>query len=229
MTRQFQRTVWPEDTVERIENFRKMNASWAEIATDFGCSVATVRNKAVSLGLFQPSPPRKFSPEEDAVIRADYATYVPVDETARKLNRSSGVIRQRLFHHHRDLLNSTRTGRGTRALKRYGIALLDQGATPDEAAAAVRTKLMAAKAVARVAAINASESRRDRMLTAMKEQIANGKPRNEAIFEARSYGCTLQEIASCFDITRERVRQICDAMAFEIAVRQQQPSQERVA
>lgn len=38
-----------------------------------------------------------FTPEEDDIIRKDYAAYVPIREIARKLGRSKSGVHQRTF------------------------------------------------------------------------------------------------------------------------------------
>jgi DNA-directed RNA polymerase sigma subunit (sigma70/sigma32) len=49
----------------------------------------------------------------------------------------------------------------------------------------------------------------------MLEQIAGGRERDAAVFEARALGATLEDIGRAIGVTRERVRQICDHDAFK--------------
>jgi hypothetical protein len=213
MTGKFKRSVWPEDTARRIQDARTLGASWQVIADGFGCSMPTVRAKAIELGLHAPRQNRRFTAEDDAILRADYVSNADLEVTAKKIGCSYGVLCQRLYHHHKDILGG-RTPQGTKAIKKYGLKLLEHGSTPTEASQNIKAKIVAAKAAARVAALNAKERHNNQIIETMVSQVASGKDRNAAIFEARALGATLERIASCFDITRERIRQICDAEAF---------------
>ena len=51
----------------------------------------------------------------------------------------------------------------------------------------------------------------------MLEQIAGGRERNAAVFEARALGARLAEIGRAIGVTRERVQQICDRHSFKAA------------
>ena len=51
----------------------------------------------------------------------------------------------------------------------------------------------------------------------MLEQIAGGRERDAAVFEARALGAALDDIGRAIGVTRERVRQICDHYAFKTA------------
>jgi hypothetical protein len=210
-------TVWPADAAERITVARERGMSFEAIAKEFGVSFATVRNKAIALGIHRAVARRRFTPEEDQIIRADYLAHVDIEVTAAKLGRSWGSVRQRIFHHMKDLLKQGRTPRSWRALRRYGASMLDHGATPDEAALKVKEIVAAAKAQARAAALEAKARRRQERIDLMLEQIATGRDRDLAIFDARALGATLEEIGRAIGVTRERVRQICDQHAFKAA------------
>ena len=218
MKEKFQRAKWPEDTAERIMDMRQMGASWLAIAKSFGVDQKSIRSKAIKLGLLVPRKNRRFTASDDVIIRADYLSQADLQETARKIGCSYGVLRQRIFHQHKDLLKTVRTPASSKAIKRYGMELLEHGSTPQEAAKAIREKVVAAQAAARLAALKAKNRRREEIVSMMLEQVRMGKPRDEAIFEARSLGVTLEQIAGCFDLTRERIRQICDAEAFRKAI-----------
>jgi hypothetical protein len=161
---------------------------------------------------------RRFTPEDDAVLRADYLANVDLYLTAAKIGCSEGVLRQRIYHFHPDIVNTGRTAAGTKALKRYGQGLLQHGATPDEAAANLRQSIIEARTAAKVSAVTARINKKNQALDEMVAAIEGGKDRNEAIFEARMLSIGLEDIASRFGITRERVRQICDKVAFDKAV-----------
>jgi len=217
MTEQFSGATWPDDTAERIRAARQGGASFETIAKDFGVSFAAVRNKAIALGVHTAAPRRRFTPEEDQIIRADYLAHVDVAVTAAKLGRSWGAVRQRIFHYMKDLLKQGRTPRSWRVLRRYGSSMLDHGSSPDEAALKIKEIVTAAKAQARAAALEAKARRRQERIDLMLEQIAGGRERDAAVFEARALGAALEDIGRAIGVTRERVRQICDHYAFKSA------------
>jgi hypothetical protein len=211
------RAQWPVDTAQRIKAARDRGASFEAIARDFGVSLAAIRNKAIALGVHTTLPRRRFTPEEDRIIRADYLAHVDVGVTAAKLGRSWGAVRQRIFHHMKDLLKQGRTPRSWRVLRRYGPSMLEHGNTPDEAARKVKELVAVAEGHARAAALEARAKRRQERIDLMLEQIAGGRERDAAVFEARVLGAAFEEIGRAVGLTRERVRQICDQYAFKTA------------
>ena len=211
------RPAWPLDTAERIRAARGRGASFEAIAQEFGVSFTALRNKAIALGIHTDVPRRRFSPEEDGMIRADYLAHVDVAVTAAKLGRSRGAVRQRIFHHMKDMLNQGRTPRSWRALRQFGSLMLEHGASPDEAALKLKEMMTAAQAQARAAALEAKARRRQERIELMLEQIAGGRERDAAVFEARALGVALEDIGRAIGVTRERVRQICDQYAFKAA------------
>jgi hypothetical protein len=211
---------WPADTAARIAAARERGASFETIAEDFGVRPAALRNKAIALGVHKAVPRRLFTPDEDRIIRADYLAHVDIAVTAEKLGRSWGAVRQRIFHHMKDLLKQGRTTRSWRALRQYGSSMLEHGASPDEAALKIKELVMAAKAKARAAALEAKARRKQERIDLMLEQIAGGRERDAAVFEARSLGAALDDIGRAIGVTRERVRQICDQYAFNAATDQ---------
>lgn len=117
----------------------------------------------------------------------------------------------------KDLLKQGRTPRSWRTLRQYGSSMLAHGASPDEAALKVREMVKTAKAQARAAALEAKARRRQERIDLMLEQIAGGRERDAAVFEARAHGAGLEDIGRAIGVTRERVRQICDSYAFKAA------------
>jgi DNA-directed RNA polymerase sigma subunit (sigma70/sigma32) len=71
----------------------------------------------------------------------------------------------------------------------------------------VSAAIAQARAAAREAKTRWRQERIDRML----EQIAGGRERDAAVFEARALGAALEDIGRAIGVTRERVRQICAA------------------
>lgn len=187
------------------------------IAKEFGVSPAILRNKAIALGVHIAVPRRRFTPDEDRIIRADYLAHVDITVTAAKLGRSRGAVQQRIFHYMKDLLNQGRTPRSWRVLRQYGTSMLEHGSTPDEAARKVKELVSAAQAQARAAALEARARRRQERVDLMLEQIAGGRERDAAVFEARALGAPLEDIGRAIGVTRERARQICNQFAFKTA------------
>lgn len=212
-----QRCVWPDDTFERVQAALLERKKMREIAEEFGVSVMTMGVKVRSMGFKNPRKPNRFTPEDDAVLRADWIAMVDLNETAVKLGRSFGTCRQRLLNAHKDILKGERTSRVSQAVKQFGVGILANGQTMDEAVTRARKIIIQAKADARVRAIQAKAAFQDRLLTEMKHQIDGGKDRNEAIFECRAGGVSLERIGQHFGVTRERIRQICDETAYRLA------------
>lgn len=213
----FSRADWPSDTAARIQKMLDDGCTWYEIASSFGVSYQAVRYRAMVLGVFKLRN-RFFTAEEDAVIRQGYLDNEDLDIVAARVGRTRGDIYQRILRKFPEILNTVRSPKVSRAVKRYGRDVLELGATPQEAAEVVKQRVIAASAAARVAAMQAKARRRAEAVALMMEKIAKGMDRNRAMFEARMLGLPLENIAACFDITRERVRQICDAMAFKDAM-----------
>jgi hypothetical protein len=215
--RAIQRASWPPDTAQRIKAARDRGASFETIAKEFSASSVAIRNKAIALGVHAAVPRRRFRPDEDRIIRADYLAHVDIAVTAAKLGRSRGAVRQRIFHYMKDLLKQGRTPRSWRVLRQYGTSMLDHGSTPDDAARKVRELVTAAQAQARTAALEARARRRQERIDLMLEQIAGGRERDAAVFEARALGASLDDIGRAIGLTRERARQICNQYAFKVA------------
>ena len=57
-------------------------------------SNASIWTRRQCLGI--ASSLKRYTPADDEIIRADYAAYVPVGQTASKLGRSPGVLRRRI-------------------------------------------------------------------------------------------------------------------------------------
>ena len=63
MSEQSPGPAWPADAAERIKAARERGASFEAIRGDFGVSFATVRNKAIALGVHTAVPRRRFPPK----------------------------------------------------------------------------------------------------------------------------------------------------------------------
>ncbi len=142
---------------------------------------------------------RRFTPEDDAIIREDYLNHVDTIETARKLNRSNGVIRQRIF-----ALRLSRDGRKTKLAQKWGHDVLGLSDDPSEI-----QRIMAERTAAEKAQRDAEHKAKvERALDAMDKALADGVDRKLAYQAAMMGGATLQAIGTREGITRERVRQV---------------------
>lgn len=219
---------WPADTKEIIEKMRANNYSWNDIALHFGCNVLTIRNKAIKLNAHVAREQKRFTPEEDAELRRAYIDLEDLKVTAAKMGRSYGVIRQRLYHYHHDLMFTTRTSESQRAVNRYGKEVLSAfDENYERAAKKIKAAKIEAKSIARAQAIAAREQKLRSDFEIADKEIAQGKNRNEAIFELRASGINLEVIGNHFNITRERIRQIFDKVAtnkaYAIAIQKEAP------
>jgi len=173
--------------------------------------------------LLIPRPERRFKrwrPEEDEYLRQEWLRHTPAQEIAKALIRSVGVIRQRIFHNHKDL-HGKRVPGATRLVRKHGHAVLQAGGTPAEAAAAMKAAKVLAYADAKASATKAKQARYEVALSVMRSAIANGGDRDMAIFVARAEGVRLEALGKEFKITRERIRQICEKVAFTISLEAQ--------
>jgi hypothetical protein len=64
MKKPTRRPPWPADAAARVRAARDRGASFEAIARDFGVSFATVRNKAIALGLHAAVPRRRARPKK---------------------------------------------------------------------------------------------------------------------------------------------------------------------
>jgi hypothetical protein len=211
---------WPEDTRETIERLRSGHYTWREIADHFGCNVNTIVEKYRTLVLGVPEKAkgekRRFTPEEDAEIRRAYQNFEDLTVTAAKMGRRRGDIYQRILRVHPDLLNKIRKTTTQVLINQYGIDTVKNfDANLHEAATKLRAAKVQAKAEARVAAIEAKAKHYALNFTLADQAIANGEDRNEVIFQLRAQGISLEKIGSHFKVSRERIRQIFDAVSLK--------------
>ena len=158
----------------------------------------------------------RFTVEEDLFIEQQYLNYTPIQDIARVLGRSYRSVAQRIQNAHPNLRG--RRGEVTRLVRRHGKEFLS--AHPDlvEAARITRERKIKIFAAAKVAAAEARAVRQRSIIETMHSEIRNGIDRNRAIFNARAQGIQLEKLAAEFGVTRERVRQICEDVAYAIAV-----------
>ena len=213
--------VQPEDVIDQIMDLRDMGMVWREIGEAVGITMQTARNWAIAYGGYVEHTARKrFTPEDEAYIAKAYVEHVPVEEVADTLNRTFGVIRQKVLQLQRNgaLASGERDPARTRLLRRYGAQALEAGDTPSDALHKIAEAKRMAFANAMYEAQKAKTVFKQQAIEEMMADIAAGVDRNEAIFKARAKGVTLNEISECFNITRERVRQICTKQAEIIAL-----------
>lgn len=196
-----------ENVGQIIQHMRDSGKTWAEIAARFGMSTPNIRVWAELTGYKFKKNNQKISEEEIAYIIKSYNSYVPVEEIADTLGRSYGVTRQIILRLQKRSQLGNRDGYRFKAIHHYGC-------NPDDPRDG-RVMLAEAVEAKRARELNDAEvlrrSHEDAVfeaLEAMANNIENGMSREEAMLKAREV-CTLEEIAACFGITRERVRQIC--------------------
>lgn len=211
--------IQPEDVIDRIMDLKDLGLTWVEVGETIGVSMATARIWGIQYGGYDPIVRKHFTPEEiDYIIQA-YGDHVPVEDMADKLNRSYGVIRQKVLKLQQlGRITTHRDAQRTRLLRRYGAQALQAGTDPSDALHKIAEAKRIAFANAMNEAVKARTYFKQQAIEEMAADIAAGVDRNEAIFKARAKGVTLNEISDCFDITRERVRQICSKQAEIIAL-----------
>jgi hypothetical protein len=142
-----------------------------------------------------------YSPEEDAIIRADYAAHVPMEVTAAKLRRSFGSLCQHIMR-----LRLFRDNRKTRLANRYGVEALSLSDDPNE----IRRQLKERDRLRELERRAAEAFKVKSALDDMVEAIASGADRVTSFRAALLQGATLQQVGDCVGLTRERVRQLAD-------------------
>lgn len=203
-----------------ITDMREVGMKWQAIADVFGINYQTVRKYAELLGLnlIEQRDVKRFTQEDVQYIIEAWTNYTPVEDMADKLGRSFGTVRQKIMQLQHNGTLGGRNPRGTMILKRYGREALALGEDPDE----VFNKLKEANRKAFAAGLEqarlAKNKRTELAIAQMHKAIAAGIDRNIAIFNCRSEGVHLERIAQEFDITRERVRQICERVAMNMAI-----------
>jgi hypothetical protein len=150
---------------------------------------------------------RRWTPEEDEIIRADFADYIDVRVTAAKIGRDTGTLRQRIYQFH---------------LKR------DQGITrllrwcPEHLKPLLKTRGVDAfrevydreqqqiREAESEAGPEAKSAEENEEITRRVMEIDSSLERREKMMAMRAIGLTLQEIGDRFGLSRERVRQLTD-------------------
>ena len=165
-----------EDTAEPIMDMRQMGASWLAIARFWR------RSGLLSKG-DQAGPshmPLQIADSLRLTMQRSGPTICPcrpLQETARKIGCSYGVLRQRIFITTKDLMKTVRTPQSSRRSSGTEWNCLSTLA-PQEAAKAIREGYCR-EAAAQVAAINAKNRQREQVVSVMIEQVRNGKPRRK--------------------------------------------------
>jgi hypothetical protein len=155
-------------------------------------------------------PLRRFTPQEDAMLRADFLAYVPMEDIAAKLNRTWGTTRQRVMHLglHRSHITSKYLKHAPSSLKQQFLSGKIDGETLRQRCIAERVAdEQQAREVKQQAWLNRRNERQVMIATILKRDDLS---RNDMIRSMRNGGARLEEIAVQFGITRERVRQLCE-------------------
>jgi hypothetical protein len=146
---------------------------------------------------------RRFTPEECALIKQDFAAYVPISETASKLGRSEGSVCQKIL-----TLGLRRPILGTRSAPEHLKALA--GKVPaDEWRAKYSSWQREQLLQARAQRAQAQEQTAQETAAKCAEIDAREDlTRNEKIAAKRAAGMMLQAIGEQHGVTAERARQI---------------------
>jgi predicted transcriptional regulator len=147
-----------------------------------------------------------FTPEEYNLIKRDYAAYVPVSETARKLGRSKAGVRQKILQ-----LGLRRSSVVTKLLAiapEYLKALV--GKIPShEWREKYRTWRRETLRQARTQRLEAQTRKTcDAAAKGAEIDARNDLTRNEKMVAMREAGMTLSAVGKQYGITRETVRMI---------------------
>jgi excisionase family DNA binding protein len=151
---------------------------------------------------------RRFTEDEDNIIKNDYRNYVSVDEIAEKLHRDKGTVRQRILRLdlHRSSIVSKLLLWAPDELRQ---SLPDMN--PEEWIAAVYAWRDQTQQEATAERDAEAEGVHNELLQQAKEiDGRDDMSRNEKMMAKRMLGLTLEEIGAQYRITRERVRQITD-------------------
>ena len=149
---------------------------------------------------------RRFTPDENARLVADFNAYVPTIEIARRLGRSEEVVRQRVLY-----LGLRRSGYVTKALawapEHLKAVLLESGEKAFiDACYAWREQERAWDREKTASEIDAENSRiaHEAALIDARTDLT----RNQKMVSKRVLGMTLEAIGKQVGITHERVRQL---------------------
>jgi len=151
---------------------------------------------------------RRFTPEEDAIIRADYSDYIDVRVIAIKLNRDYGTVRQRIFY-----LKLKRDSSVSRILKwcpeHLTPILKEKGSVAFIESVNAHCQQAEEDELANVTAVSAKE--KSEIAARIAEIQARPElERREKMMAMRALGMTLESIGGQFGLTRERARQLTD-------------------
>jgi hypothetical protein len=156
----------------------------------------------------------RFTPEDDRIIAEEWGKNTHVNDIAAKLFRDAGTVRQRIIR----LELPARNGALTRMRKRYGDDVMAFGETPTQIVCKTREHVAEAMLIAKQTVAEAKRKVHRFTLDRLRQQIADGVRRNDAIFEARCAGLTLNTLGEEFGVTHERIRQLCLQVALERAM-----------
>jgi hypothetical protein len=156
---------------------------------------------------------RRFTQEEDDIIRAEYADYVDVRATGIKLGRDYGTMRQRILH-----LGLTRDGSVSRMLKWC----------PEHLKPVLKEK--GSEAFIESVNRHIAEAEQNEIKLSVEEkveidaQVAEIESRlelerREKMLAMRALGLPLESIGTRFGISRERVRQLIAPDFIRVAPR----------
>lgn len=195
------RLNWPADLAERYASNKAAGGTIADLARLLNIGFTRTYNKLVAMGIHSRARAmRRFTPDEDAIIRVRHGAHVRYDDIAAELDRDTGTVRQRMLK-----LGLHRDPALTILRKNFGAWVIDVG-DPIK----VMQIIDAENAKAKLAALSAQAAWEAARLRDLDALISGGLGRNHAIRKIRATGLTLQMIGTHLGVTRERIRQICE-------------------
>jgi uncharacterized protein (DUF433 family) len=147
----------------------------------------------------------RFTPNDIKILRYDYANYVPTEEIAKKLGRTYGVLRQKIYH-----LKLQRSNRVTKTLQ-WAPEHLKAKRVVLGNEAFIKAANQWRKAERRKPVVQRIEDHARDLKIALTISKRTDLDRTAKMKAMRAAGATLQEVADVFGITRERVRQVTTA------------------
>lgn len=192
-------SFWTPDEDAVLRDGVEARLSVPALSIKIGRSQGAIQARLKHLDLSLARSWNKYTAAEHETIKADFAAFVPIEVTARNLNRTYGSIRQQIH-----FLGLHRDGRKTRLAKRFGGDVLNLSNDPAE----IRRQLAEREQQEQVRLQSEIEKKVANALIEMQTALDAGEDRKVAFQVAMLQGATLQQVGDVVGITRERVRQV---------------------
>lgn len=80
----------------RLRQLVEAGATYREIARAFGCCPDVARDTAIRLGYAERHQKVRFTADDIALLKREWAAYTPARQIAAMLNRDTGTVRQKV-------------------------------------------------------------------------------------------------------------------------------------